>query len=88
MDWNKMANVIRTISIYCAKCNSILYKYHKGGRGSLVKCIVDRIAKDYTIKPMHCPNCDQEFARLIMIRNRPAHKIIQGKVFTKGMCKK
>ena len=83
-----MAKKIRTISIYCAKCNTLLYKYHKGGRGGLVKCIVDRIAEDRTEGDMKCPKCRQEFARLIMIRNRPAHKIIQGKVFTKKMCRK
>lgn len=83
-----MGKVIRTISIHCAKCNTLLYKYHKGGRGGLVKCFLDRIVKDNTKGDMHCPNCAQEFARPISIRNRPAHKIIQGKVFTKGMCRK
>lgn len=83
-----MGKVIRTISIYCSKCNTLLYKYHKGGRGGLVKCLLDRIVKDNTKGDMRCPNCQQYFARAIMIRNHPAHKIIQGKVFTKGMSRK
>ncbi|WP_372367877.1 hypothetical protein [Candidatus Uabimicrobium sp. HlEnr_7] len=83
-----MGKVIRTISIHCAKCNTLIYKYHKGGRGGLVKCLLDRIVKDNTAGDMRCSGCGQEFARPISIRNRPAHKIIQGKVFTKGMCRK
>lgn len=83
-----MGKVLRTISIFCARCNTKLYKYKKGGRGGLVKCVVDRIAEDYTNGDLKCPKCEQEFARLIMIRDRPAHKIIQGKVFTRGMCRK
>ena len=83
-----MAKTARTISIYCAGCDTMLYKYRKGGRGGLVKCLVDRIVKDNTAGDMKCPNCGQEFARLMLIRNRPAHKIIQGKVFTRHMCRK
>ena len=79
---------IRTISIYCAKCQTLLYKYHKGGSGGLVKCLVERIVEDRTAGDLKCPACEQEFARLQMIGNRPAHKIIQGKVFTKGMRRK
>lgn len=83
-----MAKKFRTISIYCSKCNTLLYKYHKGGRGGLVKCRVDRIVEDNTRGDLKCPNCKMDFARLIHIQNRPAHKIIQGKVFTKGMGRK
>ena len=78
----------RTISIHCAKCQTLLYKYHKGGRGGLVKCLVERIVADRTEGDLKCPQCKQEFARLHMIGNQPAHKIIQGKVYTKGMRRK
>ena len=79
---------IRTISIYCAICQTLLYKYHKGGRGGLVKCLVERIVEDRTDGDLKCPHCKQEFARLHMIGNQPSHKIIQGKVYTKGMRRK
>ena len=38
----------RTISIHCARCRTLLYKYRKGGRGGLVKCMVERIVEDHT----------------------------------------
>ncbi len=79
---------IRTISIHCAKCKTLLYKYRKGGRGGLVKCFLERIVEDRTRGDLKCPECRQEFARLRSIENRPAHKIIQGKVYTKGMPRK
>ena len=78
----------RTISIYCSRCKSLLYKYHKGGRGGLVKCFVERIVEDRTGGDLKCPGCEQEFARFRMIQGRPAHKIIQGKVYTRGMARK
>jgi hypothetical protein len=37
---------------------------------------------------MTCPVCQQEFARFKMYGGQPAHKIIQGKIFTKGMARK
>ena len=79
---------VRTISIHCAKCRVLLYKYHKGGRGGLVKCFLDRIVEDRTVGDLRCPGCGREFARAQMIQGRPAHKIIQGKVYTKGMSKR
>ena len=79
---------IFVISVHCAKCRTILYGYQKEGKGSLAKCFVDRIIKDYTKGNLKCPKCDQEFARLTKIGGRPAHKIIQGKVFVKGHLKK
>jgi len=78
----------RTISIHCAGCRTLLYKYHKGGRGGLVKCFVERIVEDRTAGDLKCPRCGQEFARFRMIQGRPAHKIIQGKIYTKGMPRK
>tara|TARA_A100001037_G_C14743879_1_gene454468 strand:- start:155 stop:418 length:264 start_codon:yes stop_codon:yes gene_type:complete len=78
----------RTIAIHCAKCRTLLYRYRKGGRGGLVKCIVDRIAEDHTEGDLHCPSCGQQFAREMNLLGQPAHKIIQGKVYTKGMARK
>ncbi|MCL5411419.1 MAG: hypothetical protein M1150_01595 [Patescibacteria group bacterium] len=79
---------IHTILIYCSKCGTLLYKYQKEGLGMLVKCYVNRIVEDNTNGDLRCPKCNQEFARVATIHNRPAHKIIQGKVYTKGHCKK
>jgi hypothetical protein len=78
----------RTISIFCAKCRTLLYRYRKGGTGGLVKCFVERIVEDNTAGDLRCPQCGQEFARAKAIGGRPAHKIIQGKVFTRGMRRK
>lgn len=52
----------------------------QGGKGSLVKCFVERIVEDMTKGDLTCPQCGQEFARPAMIRGRPANKIIGGKV--------
>ena len=51
----------------------------------LIKCYVDMIIEDRTKGDLKCPHCGQEFARHAVIHNRPAHKIIQGKVFAKGL---
>lgn len=82
------ASSYRSISIYCAGCRTLLYKYRKRGRGGLVKCLEDRILEDHTAADMHCPRCGQEFARLKMYAGRRGHKIIQGKVYVKGMPRK
>ena len=79
---------VRTISIFCAACRTLLYKYRKGGRGALVKCLEERIVDDRTHGDLKCPHCDQLFARFRMMEGQRAHKIIQGKVYTKGMSKK
>ncbi len=78
----------RTISIFCAKCQSLLYRYRKGGTGGLVKCFVEGIVEDRTAGDLRCPQCSQEFARFKMIGGRPTHKIVQGKVFVRGMRRK
>ena len=74
---------IYTLKVYCAKCKTLLYKYQKEGAGLLVKCCKDRIIKDYTVIDFICPGCGQTFARDAVYHNRPANKIIQGKVFVK-----
>ena len=76
------------IKIICVNCGTLLYKYKKEGPGSLVKCYVEGILKDYTRGNLQCPKCSQQFARLARYHNRPAHKIIQGKVVVKGHCGK
>lgn len=78
----------RTIDIHCLKCRSLLYRYRKGGTGGLVKCFVERIVEDRTRGDLECPRCGQPFARARMIGGRAVHKIIQGKVFTRGMRRK
>lgn len=78
----------RTISIHCLKCRTLLYRYGKGGTGGLVKCFVERILEDRTRGDLRCPECRQQFARPISIGGRAAHKIIQGKVYTRGMRRK
>jgi hypothetical protein len=83
-----MRKDIRTITIHCARCRTLLYRYHKGGRGGLVKCRPDRIVEDLTNGDLCCHQCGQEFARQVMMGGGPAHKIIQGKVFTRGMSRK
>ncbi|MCH1918204.1 hypothetical protein L9G15_02035 [Shewanella sp. A3A] len=70
----------RTVDISCAKCNAAIFKYHKGGKGALVKCFIERIAENYTEQACHCPGCGQAFARETLIRGAPAYKIIGGKV--------
>ena len=74
---------LHVIKIYCSQCKILLYKYQKGGTGRLVKCFKDKIVKDCTSGDLKCPQCKQPFAREAMISGKPAHKIIQGKVFVK-----
>jgi len=74
---------LRTVNIHCASCRSPLYKYRKGGKGSLVKCFVERIAEDFTTTACTCPGCGQVFARETLIRGTPAYKMIGGKVGVK-----
>lgn len=71
------------IKIYCSQCKKLLYKYQKGGSGRLVKCYIEKIVKDCTKGDLKCPQCNVTFAREAMIHGKPAHKIIQGKVFVK-----
>lgn len=73
-----------TIDVYCAHCRTLLYHYYKAGPGHLVKCYIDRILKDYTDGSLECPSCGQQFVRDVMVRGRPAKKIVQGKVIVRG----
>ena len=85
----------RSIDVICSACLTKLYKYRKGGNGSLVKCIPDRILIDYTQEAsdsenpsLSCPKCGQVFARIAQMGGRIVYKIIGGKVSTKGMRRK
>jgi hypothetical protein len=83
-----MAPSMRAIKILCKSCRTLLYRYNKRGTGALVKCYEERILADFTNRDLRCPSCGQVFARRRMIRGKPAHKIIQGKIFTRGMTRK
>ncbi|WP_353518246.1 hypothetical protein [Thalassotalea sp. SU-HH00458] len=73
----------QTIEVFCRQCKTLLYKYRKGGKGALVKCFKERIISDYTLRPCHCPNCQQLFARELIIQGVGAYKIISAKVYIK-----
>ena len=73
----------KTVNIYCTKCRSQLYKYRKGGTGTLIKCFKERITQDFTHESGTCPSCNSTFARETLIRGVPAFKIIGGKVQVK-----
>ena len=75
---------IYVIDVCCRKCNTALYRYGKEGGGELIKCYVSSIQADYTKGDLKCPSCGQEFARNTTVHNRPAHKMIGGKVFVRG----
>lgn len=70
----------KTVDIYCAGCQAMLFKYRKGGKGALVKCFKERISRDFTTQPCVCPQCEAVFARDTLVRGTPAFKIIGGKV--------
>jgi len=75
---------MKTIKIYCKNCQTLLYLYQKENiKGHLIKCYKDRIIKDYTKRDLRCPNCGEQFAREVIMHGKPAHKIIQGKVFVR-----
>lgn len=73
----------RIIDIYCRGCGSYLFRYVKEGGDKLVKCYVSNILDNRTADSQHCPKCNEEFAGLTAFHNRPAYKIVQGKVFVK-----
>jgi hypothetical protein len=63
------------------KCNTRIFKYKKGGNGSLVKCYVERIVEDFRSPEdietgeLKCPACGSEFARHALVHGRPAYKV-------------
>lgn len=73
----------KTVDIFCAQCNTQLFKYRKGGKGALVKSFKERISKDFTTVACTCPNCAKVFARETLVNGMPAYKFIGGKVWCK-----
>ena len=73
----------RSVDVMC-KCKTRLFKYKKGGNGSLVKCYVERIVQDFRSEEdkqndvLKCPACATEFARHALVHGRPAYKMIGG----------
>jgi len=76
-------NNLRTVEISYTQCRTLLFKYRKGGKGTLVKCFKERIVSDFTETACICPKCQQTFARETLITGTPAYKIIGGKVHIK-----
>ena len=76
-----------TVHIHCNACGGLLFKYKKEGPGHLMKCYESGIEDDRTSGKLVCPQCGQEYARVAMVRGRPARRIIQGKVKAKGHIK-
>ena len=72
---------VKTIIIFCNSCKTKLYTYRKGGKGALVKCIEERIVKDFTNKDYKCPNCLKEFGRPFRLGKRNAIKFIGDRVY-------
>lgn len=35
----------KTVDIFCSSCRAPLFKYRKGGKGALVKCFIEALAK-------------------------------------------
>jgi len=71
------------VDIKCKGCDTLLYKYRKGGKGGLVKCYVERITHNFTAGDLVCPICGVQFAREVVMHGRPAHKMVGGKVYMK-----
>ena len=73
----------RSVDVMC-KCGTRLFKYKKGGNGSLVKCYVERIVTDFRTEEdqasgeLRCPSCGNQFARHALVHGRPAYKMIGG----------
>ena len=71
------------IRVFCRPCRNLLLTYRKGGKGQLVKIHLYKIVKDFTQEPGICPQCGNQFAREAIIKNKPALKVVGGKVFWK-----
>ena len=76
----------RVIPVEC-QCSQLLFKYHKGGRGRLIKCFLHEIRQDHVgvldlplgSRPA-CPACGKEIGEIRLVRGQPALKINQGTV--------
>ena len=45
------------LTVKCAKCRSKLFRYRKIGKGRLLHCWPDRIARDYTVREGDAVKC-------------------------------
>ncbi|MDO5755302.1 MAG: hypothetical protein Q4P28_03620 [Tissierellia bacterium] len=55
------------LTIKCAYCKTKLYKYHKIGKGRVLRCHKKRVTRVYERplvdgKDVHCPKCKNIFA--------------------------
>ena len=80
--WHPMAP--RTIQVFCHTCKFLLLTYRKGGKGQLIKIHLHKILTDFTKVKGICPSCNVQFGRETVIKNKPALRVIGGKVFWKG----
>ena len=74
---------VKTIGVHCIKCKTKLFRYRKGGKGSLVKILLKRVKEDFTLQQGVCPSCGSIFARETDAYRTPALKIVGGKVYTR-----
>jgi len=77
--------MIRAIEVEC-RCGLRLFRYHKYGRGRLIKCYISRITRNYagidlagTSRP-HCPTCGRSLGYITMAYGKPALKLNQGTI--------
>ncbi|MDZ4122343.1 MAG: hypothetical protein U1C33_07960 [Candidatus Cloacimonadaceae bacterium] len=76
----------KIVDIDC-QCGCHLFRYFKAGKGSIIKCFLERFSADFVglngaetfSKPL-CPQCGKELGIIMMIRGKPALKLNQGTI--------
>ena len=76
----------KIVNIEC-KCNFLLFRYFKAGKGKIIKCMVRRIENDFVglqglpnfTKPQ-CPSCGKELGIIMMVHGEPSLKLNQGTI--------
>jgi len=76
----------KSINVEC-QCGYLLFKYHKGGHGRLIKCFLDKIIEDnvgVTLlangeRPV-CPQCNKALGIIRFVNGKPALKLNQGTI--------
>ncbi len=76
----------KIVNIEC-KCDYLLFRYFKAGKGRIIKCFVQRMENDFVglaglethAKPL-CPGCAKELGIMMMIRGELALKLNQGTI--------
>ncbi|CAI2386578.1 unnamed protein product [Moneuplotes crassus] len=75
----------KTLRVYCGSCRFMLYKYKKGGTGSLIKVHPDRVLHDFTTgMDVTCPECGNEFARKKLYRGKMVNYLLSGRTFNRN----